>query len=180
MRFSWSRESKLWSKIEEVSLSLSVLNKKLSARVDQMSRRNRDLFEACVKAYQEGDTERAAVYASELSQLRKTFNNTLRCQLSLEAVIYRLATVKDLGDVKMALQPIKGIVSKIGEDLQGALPEVSGRVLRVQELIDDVALEIGSADDIGYSKFEATDDEARRILAEAAAVASRRGERNIA
>ncbi|MCS7145185.1 MAG: hypothetical protein RMJ28_00125 [Nitrososphaerota archaeon] len=177
MRFPWSKESKLWSKVEEVSLSLSVLNNKLSARVDQMSRRSRELFEACVKAHQEGDTERAALYASELSQLRRSYNNILRCQLSLEAVIYRLATVKDLGDVRIALQPIRGIVSKIGGDLQGVLPEVSGRVLRVQELIDEVSLEIGSVDDRGYSKFEAADDEAKRILAEAAAVASRRASR---
>lgn len=171
MRFPWSKEARLWSKVEEVSMSLSVLNNKLSASVDQMNRRNRELFEACVKAYQEGDVERAALYASELSQLRKTLNNTLRCQLSLEAVIYRLATVKDLGDVRLALQPIKGVISKIGGELHGVLPEVSGRVLRVQELIEEVAFEIGSVDERGYSRFEASDDEAKRILEEAAAVA---------
>ncbi|MEM1923110.1 MAG: hypothetical protein QXO86_05180 [Nitrososphaerota archaeon] len=174
MRLPWSRESKVWSRVEEVSINLSVLNNRLSARVDQMSRRSRELFDACVKAHREGDMERAALYASELSQLRKTLNSTIRCQLSLEAVTYRLATVKDMRDVRLVLQPIRGVVSKIGQELHGALPEVGERILRIQELLDDVSLEIGSVEDRGFNRFEASEEEARRILEEAAEVAGRR------
>jgi division protein CdvB (Snf7/Vps24/ESCRT-III family) len=174
MRFPWNRESRVWGKIEEISINLSVLDRRLSARVDQMSRRCREIFEQCVRSYQEGDPERASVYASELSQLRKSLNTALKCQLSLEAVIYRLATVKDLGDVRVALQPVKGIVSRLGGEIHGVLPEVSSRVGEIQEMLNDVSLEIGTVEDGGFTSPEPAEEEARRILAEAAEVASRR------
>jgi len=174
MRFPWSRESRLLCKVEEVAMSLSVLNNKLAARVDQMSRRSKELFEACVRAKEEGDVERASLYASELSQLRRAINKTLSCQLSLEAVTYRLATIKDLGDARLALLPLKNIVSKVGRELHGVLPETGGNVSRIQELVEEVTLELGTVDDGSPNIVEASDDEARRILEEAAAVASRR------
>jgi division protein CdvB (Snf7/Vps24/ESCRT-III family) len=177
MRFPLRKEAKIWRRVEEISINLSVLDKRLSARVDQMGRRSRELFELCVKSYQEGDTERAALYASELSQLRKSLNSALKCQLSLEAVIYRLSTVKDLGDVRVALQPIRGIVGKIGGEIHGVLPEVSNRMSEIQEMLNDVSLEIGTVGDGRTLSLEPTEEEARRILAEAAEVASRRTSR---
>jgi division protein CdvB (Snf7/Vps24/ESCRT-III family) len=75
------------------------------------------------------------------------------------------------------LQPIRGIVGKIGGEIHGVLPEVSNRMSEIQEMLNDVSLEIGTVGDGRTLSLEPTEEEARRILAEAAEVASRRTSR---
>ncbi|MEM2550160.1 MAG: hypothetical protein QW689_07085, partial [Nitrososphaerota archaeon] len=96
MRIFKKKEQQIWQNVERVVVNLSVMNNKLSSRIQYMTGRGKELFEACVRAQAEGDQEKAAMYASELSQMRKTLNNVIRSQLSLEAVINRLSTLKDL------------------------------------------------------------------------------------
>lgn len=174
MRIFKKKEQQVWQNVERVVVNLSVMNNKLSSRIQYMTGRGRELFEACVRAQAEGDQEKAAMYASELSQMRKTLNNVIRSQLSLEAVINRLSTLKDLRDVKDAIMPVKAIISSISKDVHGAMPELGMNIRAVQDSLEDISLEIGglSGNEIVYRNV--SDEEVRKILEEAAEIAARR------
>jgi len=174
MRIFKKKEQQIWQNVERVVVNLSVMNNKLSSRIQYMTGRGKELFEACVRAQAEGDQEKAAMYASELSQMRKTLNNVIRSQLSLEAVINRLSTLKDLKDVKEAIMPVKTIISNISKDVHGAMPELGMNIRAVQDSLEDISLEIGglSGNEIVYHNV--SDEEVRKILEEAAEIAARR------
>jgi len=174
MKIFKRKEDQIWQNVERVVVNLSVMNNKLSSRIQYMTGRGKELFEACVKAQAEGDQEKAAMYASELSQMRKTLNNVIRSQLSLEAVINRLSTLKDLKDVKEAIMPVKAIVSTIGKEIHGAMPELGMNIRAVQESLEDISLEIGGLSGTETIHYNVPDDEVRRILEEAAEIAARR------
>jgi division protein CdvB (Snf7/Vps24/ESCRT-III family) len=174
MKIFRRKEGQVWQNVERVIVNLSVMNNKLSSRIQYMTGRGRELFEACVKAQAEGDQEKATMYASELSQMRKTLNNVIRSQLSLEAVINRLSTLKDLKDVKEAIAPVKAIVSNISKDVHGAMPELGMNIRAVQESLEDISVEIGGLSGNETVYHSVSDDEVRKILEEAAEIAARR------
>ncbi len=174
MKLFRRKEDQVWQNVERVIVNLSLMNNKLSTRIQYMSGRGRELFEACVKAQTEGDQEKAAMYASELSQMRKSLNNVIRSQLSLEAVINRLSTLKDIKEVKEAIMPVKAIVNNISKDVRGAMPELGMNIRAVQDSLEDISLEIGGLSGTETESYSIVDSEVKRILDEAAEIAARR------
>ncbi|MCS7142458.1 MAG: hypothetical protein NZ920_01500 [Aigarchaeota archaeon] len=169
-----SSDEKTMRLVGDALNKLEVINNKLSHRINYMSGRSKQLFDYCVKAQMEGDVERASVYASELSQLRKSINTMVRSQLVIESVINRLYTVKDFKEAKDVIMPVMGLVKKLEKNVYASLPEIGTNVRYVQEVLDDVVHEIGIMSD-APSLITSTDSEdAAKILKEASEVALRR------
>lgn len=169
-----NNDKKAMKLIEDALSRLEVINTKLAHRVNYMSSRGKQLFDACVKSQMEGDLERASVYASELSQLRKSINSMVRSQLIIESVINRLNTVKDFKDAKDVIMPVMGLVKKLEKNFYASLPEIGINVRQVQEILDDVVHEIGVMSDVPLTYTSIDDDDAAKILKEAAEIAARR------
>lgn len=168
------RGKKVWRQMENVVTGLTLINSKLSNRVQYMNFRAKEIFDACVKAQMEGDKERAATYASELSQMRKTLNSIIRSQLTIEAVINRLTTVRDFKELRDALAPVTRLVKIIGKDVHGVVPELGLSIRGVQESLEDASMELGYVSESFMPPYEATDSDVKKILEEASEVAARR------
>jgi len=168
------REKKIWKQMDSVVTGLMTINTKLNNRVQYMNMRAKEIFDACVKAQMEGDKERAATYASELSQMRKTLNNVIRSQLTLEAVINRLTTVKDFKELRDALAPVTKLVKMVGRDVHGVVPELGLSIRGIQESLEDASMELGHVSETVMPPYESSDSDVKKILEEAAEVAARR------
>ena len=107
----------------------------ISARIQQ---RDRLLFNLCVTATRNRNTEKATIFANELSELRKTSEMVGKSQLAVEQFTLRLETIRELGDVLSQLKPAISIMSDIKNQIAGIMPEVA-------EKIGSVNNELGNA-----------------------------------
>ncbi|MDJ0269853.1 MAG: hypothetical protein NXY59_04790 [Aigarchaeota archaeon] len=167
------RGRSLERRLDEVVAQLKIHNDKLSARTSYMSSRARSLFELSLRAKEEKDEERAMLYAKELSELKRVLYTMLRSQASLEGIILHLETVRDLNSVRKSVKPIHEVLSRVQEDVKGAVPEVAHELLKTHLILDDIMIEIGVSSDSSYS-YTAVDHDAQEILNKASEIAAQR------
>ena len=160
-------------RIVDILTHLKVQAEKLKRTYHRLLARDKELFEACVRAEQELDRDRATIYANEIAQLRKMSRTILKSQISLEKVILRLETIRDFGDVMNVLAPATKIIRRIQSDLSGLVPEVAHNLRMVDEMLEGVMVEAGNVTGATVSVMVA-DSEARRILEEASEIAAQR------
>ena len=160
-------------RIMDILTHLKVQAEKLKRTYHRLLARDKELFEACVRAEQELDRDRATIYANEIAQLRKMSRTILKSQISLEKVILRLETIRDFGDVMNVLAPATKIIRRIQSDLSGLVPEVAHNLRMVDEMLEGIMVEAGNVTGATVSVMVA-DGEARRILEEASEIAAQR------
>jgi len=152
---------------------LKVQYSRIEGAAMRMERHEKDLFEKCVNAHMKGDNARAALYANECAEARKMAKVILGAQLALEKALLRLETVHQLGETAAAIVPVAGILKAIQKDLAGVIPEVSYEIGAISEEIGKMVVEVGEATGMSID-MEAANEEARKVLEEAAAVAEHR------
>lgn len=168
----------LTKRIEETVGKLEVIRTRLNNRVRTLDARSRELFEAVVKAQMERDKERAIVYAGELAELRRMLRKAVQSELALEGVIHRLQTVRDLDELGDAIAPIREILLQVGRDVRGLAPELSENLRTLTDVFDEFSVEVGVFPEFGYLEPDVNED-ARKILEEASAVAAERSRANL-
>ncbi|MEM4576357.1 MAG: Snf7 family protein [Candidatus Nezhaarchaeales archaeon] len=145
-------------------------------KLDQVSARlmNRDkeIFEKVVDAYMKHDTERATLYANELAELRKMSKIILYSKLSLEKVLLRLGTIKDVGELLIAVAPAVGVVRAIKSSLSGLLPDAEQELRELGDVLNGLVTEIGET--TGQSPVLEATEEAQKILEEAMMMAEQK------
>jgi len=159
--------------ISEVVTSLRVQENRLEDISHRFSDRGRQLFEKCVLAQQEKDSYKAAMYAEEVVQLKKMNAVVLRSQHSLRQVALRLETLQDFKDAGAILGPIVTVVNQIRGDLAGVVPEVSNGLAHIDEVLDTLIIEAGTA---GSPMLDSSvsNEEAMKILQEASEISAMR------
>jgi len=159
--------------ISEVVTSLRVQENRLEDISQRFSDRGRQLFEMCVQAQRERDSYKAAMYAEEVVQLKKMNAVVLRSQHSLRQVALRLETLQDFKDAGAILGPIVTVVNQIRGDLAGVVPEVSNGLARIDEVLDTLIIEAGTA---GSPVLDSSvsNEEAMKILQEASEISAMR------
>jgi division protein CdvB (Snf7/Vps24/ESCRT-III family) len=168
----------MWERLGDIILQLQTIQHRLDAKARNMSMRGKEVFNQIVKAKMEKDEDRAATYANELSQLRKMVNSTIKSQASLEGVILRLEAVKDFGEVRKVIGPISAVLATVQREMGGVVPEVSNGLRGVQNLLEDLAVSVGTVSN-EYLGHTTLDDEAEAILREATEVAAQRTKKEI-
>ncbi|MEM1742409.1 MAG: hypothetical protein QXK95_00380 [Nitrososphaerota archaeon] len=163
----------LSKKIDESIGKLEVIRARLENRVKMLEARNRELFEAIVKAQLERDRDRAVVYANELAELRKMFMKAIHSELSLEGVIHRLQTAKDLDELSNVLAPLKEVLLEVGRDVKGIAPELSENISGVIDTFDEVSIQLGTFYESSILE-PSLSEEAEKILTEASTIAAER------
>jgi division protein CdvB (Snf7/Vps24/ESCRT-III family) len=161
-------------KMGEVSIKLRVLIDKLQRSYDALISKKDQLFERVVRAEAEKDRERAAVYASEIVQVRKIAKTILVAITTLEKVVLRLDTVKEAIEAKEILSsPELGVLRPLTESLRGVMPEVSLELGKINENLEEAMLSFGTIDSYNYVP-EVRDEDVQAILKEASEVAVQR------
>ncbi|HYA22045.1 MAG TPA: Snf7 family protein [Thermoproteota archaeon] len=161
-------------KMGEVSIKLRILVDKLQRSYDALVNKRDQLFERVVRAEAEKDRERAAVYASEIVQVKKIAKTILVAITTLEKVVLRLDTVKEAIEAKEILSsPELGVLRPLTEQLRGVMPEVSLELGKINENLEEAMMSFGTIDSYNYVP-EVRDQDVQSILKEASEVAVQR------
>ena len=159
--------------ISKTTYRLNVVQKRIDESRLRMEHKYRALFTKCVSSQEAKDSASAIMYANECVQVKKMAQIILTSGLALEQVALRLETVKDFGDVAVAVMPAVAIVTALKGRLSGILPEVSMQLGLIGQTLDSLVLEVGDATGQTWSSVLAGED-AERILAEASVVAEQK------
>lgn len=146
---------------------------KLDQATERFGQRDRTIFARIVDAYTKHDTSRANVFANELAEIRKMERLIINARLALEQIVLRLRTVSELGDVVSTLGPAVGVLRSVRAGLVSVFPEAENELGEIGNMLSGIMMEAGSGSGMTLN-FDSVNEDAGKILTEAATVAEQR------
>ena len=146
---------------------------KLDQATERFSQRDKAIFARIVDAYTKHDTSRANVFANELSEVRKMERLIINARLALEQIVLRLRTVSELGDVVSTLGPAVGVLRSVKAGLVSVFPEAESELGEIGNMLSGIMIEAGQGSGMTLN-FDSVNEDASKILNEAATVAEQR------
>ena len=150
---------------------------KLDQANDRFTQKDRSLFAKLVDAYTHHDQAHANIYATELAEIRKMGKLIMNARLALDQISLRIKTVSELGDVVATLGPCIGVLRSVSTGLGGVLPEAEGELSSIGDLLSGLMFEAGTSSGMSLN-FDSVNEDAAKILSEAATVAEQRVSQN--
>lgn len=160
-------------RLEHAIRQIHVQISKLDTTANKLKERDNSIFTRVVGAVQKHDNQHAAIYANELSEVRKMSKMVTHAKIALEQISLRLNTVQELGDVVITLTPAMSVIRSVKSGLVSVLPEAENEIGEISGLLSNILVDAGQLG--GYTlNFEAANEDAENILTEASAVAEQR------
>jgi division protein CdvB (Snf7/Vps24/ESCRT-III family) len=160
-------------RLEQAIRAIQVQITKLDATANKLKERDTAIFNKVVSALQKHDTAHASVYANELAEVRKIARLVTQAKMALEQISLRLSTVQELGEIVVTLAPAMGVIRGVKNGLVQVLPEAEKELGDISSLLSSILVDAGQMAGTTLN-FEASSEEAERILGEAAAIAEQR------
>jgi len=173
IRVSVRTPAPLKSQIEQANRQIKILISQLDGTVDRIRQRDSKIFNGVVTSLAKHDAQHAAVYANELTEVRKMGKMVTQAQLALEQISLRLGTITDLGEIATTLAPAVSVIRNMKEDLKTLLPEADREIGEISGLLSTVLVDAGSTGGISLN-FDVANEDAQKVMEEAAAVAEQR------
>jgi len=146
---------------------------KLDQASERFSQRDKSIFARIVDAYTKHDMARANVFANELAEIRKMEKMIMQARLALEQIVLRLRTVSELGDVVSTLGPAVSVLRAVQTGMANVFPEAERELGQIGNLLSGIIVEAGQSTGLSIN-FETANEDAQKILTEAAAVAEQK------
>ena len=147
---------------------------KLDQATDRFTQRDKAIFARIVDAYTKHDTARANVFANELAEVRKMERLIINARLALEQIVLRLRTVSELGDVVSTLGPAVGVLRSVKAGLVSVFHEAENELGEIGNMLSGIMIEAGQGSSGMTLNFDSVNEDASKILNEAATVAEQR------
>ncbi len=144
---------------------------KLDQATDKFSKRDKSIFARIVDAYTKHDMARANVFANELAEIRKMEKMIMHARLALEQIVLRLRTVSELGDVVSTLGPAVGVLRAVKTGMANIFPEAERELGHIGDMLSGIIMEAGQTGGFDMMRFDTANEDAQKILNEAATVA---------
>jgi division protein CdvB (Snf7/Vps24/ESCRT-III family) len=173
LRGSTQSATPLKAQIEQANRQVRLLISQLDNTVNRIKQRDATIFRSVVAALAKHDTQHAAIYANELSEVRKMGKLVTQAQLAMEQISLRLGTITDMGEIASTLAPAVSVIRNMKEDLRFALPEADKEFGEISGLLSSLLVDAGTTGGISLN-FDAANEDAQRVLDEAGAVAEQR------
>jgi division protein CdvB (Snf7/Vps24/ESCRT-III family) len=164
-------------RLDFATRKLDLQIQKLDQANDRFTQKDKALFAKLVQAYTEHDQAHANIYATELAEIRKMSKLIMNARLALDQVSLRIKTVSELGDVVATLGPCIGVLRSVSSGMVGVLPEAEGELGDIGNMLSGLMFEAGTTSGMSLN-FENVNEDASKILAEAATVAEQRVSQN--
>lgn len=146
---------------------------KLDQANERFTQKDKALFAKLVAAYTNHDQAHANIYATELAEIRKMSRLIMNARLALDQVALRIRTVSELGDVCSMLGPCIGVLRSVSSGIGGVLPEAEGELGDIGNMLSGMMFEAGTSSGMSLN-FDNVNEDASKILSEAATVAEQR------
>jgi division protein CdvB (Snf7/Vps24/ESCRT-III family) len=147
------------------------------SRLDQANERftqkDKAMFAKLVDAYSKHDTAHANIYANELAEVRKMAKLTMNARLALDQVTLRMRTITEFGDLVSTLGPCIGVLRSVNVGMCGVLPEAESELGEIGNMLSGLMFDAGSGSGMTLN-FDTVNEDASKILTEAATVAEQR------
>ncbi|MHB1907964.1 MAG: Snf7 family protein [Nitrososphaerales archaeon] len=166
-----SPQGDLKKKITDTERALGSQIAKLDRTITKMNAKEKTLFARTSAAFQRHDTVQASAYANELTELRKAIKLVNGAKLSLESVQVRLKTITDIGDLAVTLVPVGQVVKTVRKTLMSVMPSANDSIGEINSTLEGLMQEVGSIPGLAGFNFDATSEDAEKILAEASVIA---------
>jgi division protein CdvB (Snf7/Vps24/ESCRT-III family) len=145
----------------------------LDQSTERFTQKDRALFSKIVDAYSKHDTARANIYANELAEVRKMEKLVMNARLALDQVVLRMRTISEFGDLVSTLGPCIGVLRSINVGLCGVMPEAENELGEIGNMLSGLMFDAGCSSGMSMN-FNNVNEDASRILAEAATVAEQK------
>jgi len=152
---------------------IELQTQKLDQATERFSQRDKAIFARIVDSYTKHDSARANVFANELAEIRKMERLIINARLALEQIVLRLRTVSELGDVVSTLGPAVGVLRSVRAGLASVFPEAENELGEIGNLLSGIMIEAGQSSGMTLN-FDTVNEDAQKILTEAATVAEHR------
>lgn len=106
----------------------------------RLQERDRYLFRACSLAIKDGTRERAAIYATEVAEVRRLMNLLAQTQIAIERIILRLETVKELNNIMIDLKPALNALKNVSQGIIETMPDVATELNHINESISETLI----------------------------------------
>jgi division protein CdvB (Snf7/Vps24/ESCRT-III family) len=146
---------------------------RLDQATDRFTERDKSIFARIVEAYTRHDMPRAHVFANELAEIHKMEKMIMHARLALEQIVLRLKTVSELGDVVSTLAPAVGVLRTVRTGMSSVFPEAEKELGSIGNLLSGIIIDAGQSSGLTIN-FEAANDDAQKIMSEAASVAEQK------
>jgi len=151
---------------------------KLDQSSERFSQKDRALFTKIVDSYAKHDTAHANIYANELAEVRKMERLVMNARLALDQVLLRLRMVTEFGDLVTTLGPCIGVLRSVNVGLCGVLPEAENELGDISNMLSGLMFDCGTSSGMSLN-FNNVNEDASKILAEAATVAEQKINANL-
>lgn len=175
MRQGRRAESLADSYSPKLSSALLILNSQINRLKNKyagLEARGKEYFERCIQALQMGDEGYAAIYASEIAELRRIARIILQSLLVLEQVRVRMESLLELREIIGLAPVLKGLLERVRAEIVKVVPEAAESLDSLSGAIDSLIAGSGLSVSIPVQETSADDlsDEAVKILDEARAI----------
>jgi len=150
---------------------------KLDQANERFTQKDKTLFAKLVDAYAKHDTARANIYATELAEVRKMAKLVMNAGLALDQVILRIRTCTEFGDIVANLGPAIGVLRSVGSCMGGVLPEAENELGEIGNILSGLMFDAGLNSGTSMN-FDSVNEDAAKILNEAATVAEQKVSEN--
>jgi division protein CdvB (Snf7/Vps24/ESCRT-III family) len=138
MDFSLNKNSPPIRDVANKSITtLRIQQSKLDQASYRLNERDRILFKACTDAATKNNRDKASMCATELAEVRRLKNFLVNMHLSIERVVLRLETIRELSDIVVDLRPALKLLQNVSSDLGQIMPNVSSELSLVTDAIQD-------------------------------------------
>jgi division protein CdvB (Snf7/Vps24/ESCRT-III family) len=139
---------------------------KVSNYIEHYTRREEELMEKIIKAYEARNEVKAKEIAEELAELRKHKLMLINSELSLNMALLRLRTIYEFGNFMSVVGSAKETVQKVRSEILNLAPDVGSELNKLEDMLNNVMLEANQ--DLNLTlNFNVESEETDEILKEA-------------
>jgi division protein CdvB (Snf7/Vps24/ESCRT-III family) len=160
-------------RIDAAVRGIQVQISKLESTSNRMRERDGALFNKVVSSIQKHDMQHASIYSNELAEVRKMAKMVTSAKIALEQIVLRLSTATELGDIVVTLAPAMAVIRNVKSGLVGVMPEAEQEIGDINNVLSSILVDAGQLGGLTLN-FEAANEDAEHILAEASAVAEQK------
>ena len=116
---------------------LKIQRFKLERVVVRLRERDKILFESCVTSVKNQNKERATIFATELAEVRRLIDTVSKTEITIERIILRLETIKELNNIVTELRPALKALQGVARCINRVMPEMAYELEAVNDSITE-------------------------------------------
>ncbi len=122
---------------------IEVQRKELDLLKVRLAERRQKLFETAVRALQEKNKSKAAVYATEHAEVRKVCRVVEASELALTQVSLRLQSISEIGDAMLHMDTAFRSLKQISKEMQGVIPALDAASTDINSTLVETMAQMG-------------------------------------